>query len=145
MISRICRNAGLHRSVFPGLIFPPIASSCLLQTMKTLTGTKQSVENARQAFSYSSARPREVLSANFPYSLDRMCKSIPTVRIQSRPLTYIFKFLNPIIIQFMNLHCCGPAVTSLLAKRDRPCPVTRNFMEERGNAVTLRCRDGPLK
>ena len=94
LISWTCRNAGLHRSVFPCLSFPPIASFCLLQTMKTLTGTKQSVENARQAFSYSSARAREMLSAPFPYSPGRMCKIIPTVRIQSRPLTHIFQFLK---------------------------------------------------
>ena len=34
---------------FSTLILLPTASSCLLQTMKTLTSTKQSVENARQA------------------------------------------------------------------------------------------------
>ena len=42
----------------------------------------------------------KMLSASFPYSLGRMCKLIPTVRIQSHPLTPIFpilKFLNETI------------------------------------------------
>ena len=48
----------------------------------------------KTSYSHSSARPREMLSAPFPYSLGRMCKSIPTVRIQSRPLTPIFQILK---------------------------------------------------
>jgi len=36
-------------------------------------------------------------------------------------------------------------LTSSIGQTGRPCPVMCNFMEERENAVTLRCRDGHLK
>ena len=67
-------------------VFPPIEKPLLVQN--------KTWKMQGKLFSYSSARPRELVSASFPYSLGRMCKSIPTVRIQSRPLTYIFQFLK---------------------------------------------------
>jgi len=81
--------------------------------MKTLTRTKQTVENARQAIlpQQCAKLGGKVPSANFPHSLSRMCNHIPTVRMQSRPLTHNFQFLIPLMKQIRHLHCCGLAVT----------------------------------
>ena len=110
-ISWTCRNARLRRSLLPGLILPPTASSCLLQTMKTLTGTKQSVENARPAFLQQCTAGENAVDVE--YTLAR-----PGNAIISQPSKYslvrqhtLSSFQNPSIIQLINLHCCGPAIT----------------------------------
>jgi len=105
---------------FPGLVPTSTARPFVSfrQWKPLLYKTKREIRKASYLPQQCAKLGGKVLSANFPHSPSRMWNNIPTVRMQSRPPTYNFQFLIPLMKKFRHPHCCGPAITRVLGVAD---------------------------